>query len=208
MLNDPGIKQYLDLGSLNLFAGQLLECLENSVSVAVFDRQGERVWCGPGPADSDHWAQADVSSVNDADCCVEFDQGCFAYSFALRQADSSEPLGSLLVMAKGDKRIPVKKARRDVADILDCILKQLDIRLELSAVRRQSDRDQYDMQLLSKLDDLQGHTDITAALQAALRLTAEHFQSALAILSIPDRDLHQAWRTDGDVSSRNCRVSF
>ncbi len=206
MLNDPGIKQYLDLGSLNLFAGQLLECLENSVSAAVFDRQGERVWCGPGPADSEHWAQADVPSGNDADSCVEFDHNRFAYSFVLRQADSSKPLGSLLVMAKGDKRIPVKKARRDVADILDCVLKQLDIRLELSAVRRQSDRDHHDMQLLAKLDDLQGHGDITAVLQAALRLTAAHFQSALAILSIPNRDLHQAWRTDGDVSSKNCQV--
>jgi diguanylate cyclase (GGDEF)-like protein len=208
MLNDTGIRKYLDLGSLHLFAVQLVEGLPNAVTVAVFNNNGERAWCGPGADDADLWQHVrvpDVAAVG-IDACIELNRNRVAYQFVLRQLDAADPMGYLLVMAGGEQRIPVNKARRDVADILDCILKQLGIRLELSAVRRQTGRERHDMQLLAQLDSLRSSGNHERAMQASLRIVAEHFDSALAIMSIPGRELHKAWRTDGDVSARNCQA--
>ncbi|MBT8083815.1 MAG: EAL domain-containing protein [Woeseia sp.] len=206
MANDAGIRTYLDPGALSLFARQLTESLEDSLSVAVFDEDGELAWCGPGEEDGEYWPDGGFVENPFAadDSCVELSNGRFAFAFPLRQSRHDDPLGYVLVQTKGNERVPVAKARISVKPILDCIHKQLDIRLELSAVRRQTDSERRDMELLLKLDELQKGEDAGARVQAGLKLAAKHFDSNIAVLWMPEMNVHKAWRIKGDVSARAC----
>ncbi|MGB5580760.1 MAG: bifunctional diguanylate cyclase/phosphodiesterase, partial [Woeseia sp.] len=202
--DDAGIRKYLDAGSLNLFANQLTESLENVLSVAVFDDDGTLAWCGPGKSDSQYWPDGGFVDNPFAadDSCVELSNGRFALAFPLRQSRHDDPMGYVLVQTKGNERVPVDKARANVKPILDCIHKQLDIRLELSAVRRQTDSERRDMALLLKLDELQNVEDAGARMEEALQLTSAHFDSKLTVLWLPDRNIQRGWRAKGSLSSR------
>lgn len=204
--NDAGIRKYLDAGSLHLFATQLAETVDKTRSVAVFDTDGSLAWCGPGADDHKHWPNGgfvDNPFASD-DSCVELNNGRFAFAFPLRQSLHDDPLGYVLVQTVSGTRVPVREVRDNVKPILDCIHKQLDIRLELSAVRRQTDGERRGMALLMKLDELQDVADAALRVQTALRLTAQHFNSSLAVLWLPDSKVRKAWRVKGDVSARAC----
>lgn len=206
MENDAGIRTYLDAGSLNLFAHQLTESVEGALSVAVFDDDGTLAWCGENESQQEYWPEGGFVENPFAadDSCVELSNGRFAFAFPLRQSRHDDPLGYVLVQTVGDQRVPVDQVKASVRPILECIHKQLDIRLELSAVRRQTDGERRGMQLLLKLDELQQEQDAAGRVQEALRLTAEHFASHLTVLWLPEVNVHRAWREKGDVSARGC----
>lgn len=202
MTRSTGIRKYLDAGSLDLFARQLTESLDNAVSVAVFDADGSLAWCGPGHRDQSLWPSGGfVQNPFAAEAGrVELRNGRFAYAFPLQQAVDDEPLAHVLVQAQGRKRLSAEQARRDAGPVLDCLYKQLDIQLELSSVRRQTERERRDFALLIRLDDLRDLDDRQGKLGAALTLAAEHFDAALAVLWMKDASDRLAWRRhDGAV---------
>ncbi|MCB1845746.1 MAG: diguanylate cyclase, partial [Halioglobus sp.] len=208
MQNTPGIGAYLDAGSLKQFAGQAMEVLPGALSVAVFDVQGSIAWCGPGGGDNNLWSRISARDIvaADDDCCMDVPGTGFVYRFTLRRGRDKDAVGILAVLAGGDVRLSAFSAREEIADIIGCILKQLDIRMELSAVRQQSGRERKDMELLARLDDLRGQEGGASSLQEALCLTARHFDSDLVVMAIPDRGIHRAWRRDGVVNEQGCKA--
>ena len=205
---EAGIRAYLDDGALKLFARQLTTTLANALSVAVYDSEKQLAWCGPEETDDEHWPDdgfVDNPFAAD-DARVELSNGRFAFAFPLLQSRHDDPLGYVMVQAQGEKHVTVEQARFNVQPILDCIHKQLDINLELSVVRRQSDSERRNLELLLKIDKLQEVEDEAERLQTGLRMTAEHFGSKLAAMWFPERKVRRGWRIKGNISERSCKA--
>ncbi len=206
MSRDTVILKYLDSGSLDLFARQLTGTIDGARSVAVFDADGQLAWSGPDDTAAEHWRPDAIGAgpLPAEDARVELDGGRSAYSFPLRQSESTDMLGYLLVQTEGDPLLSMEETRHCVRPILKCIHKLLDIRVELSAVRLQSDSERRGLELLEKLDGLQDKGDGPVALQAAVGLIAEHFGSDLAVIWTEKPVVHKAWRRGGDVDQATC----
>ena len=202
MPKDQGIRDYLDAGTLTLFAGQLKDGLDDVLSVAVYGADGRRAWCGPGGDDARHWPDDGfVHNVFASDAgCVELASGRFAHAFPLGRP-GEEQLGQLLVQTRG-RQLEAEHARRIVKPILDCLHKQLDISIELTASRELSARERENAKLLVRLDDLcaQGASD--GALDEALGAVAVHFGAQLAVLWGEDPAVAAGMRPTAPLSAR------
>ncbi|MEQ8205946.1 MAG: GAF domain-containing protein, partial [Woeseia sp.] len=208
MLNHSGIGQYLDAGSLSQFASRIMEILPDTESVAVCDAEGPLVWCGPSPDDAHLWAgiKGHLKPASIDDRCTELASGARLYQFRLQKTASGDVAGILAILVRRDTGQLLDQVRGEISEILSCIVKQLDIRLELSAVRQQSGRERQDMQLLSQLDELQRQNGKANTLQQGLQTVARHFGSELAVMAVPNQGIRHAWRPDGEVSAANCEA--
>lgn len=208
MLNHSGIGQYLDAESLCEFASRIIEILPETQSIAVLDAAGPLVWCGPDQDDARLWpaVQAHLAPASSTDRCVELDSGKRLYQFCLRQTASGDSAGTVALLTHRDVGLLLAQVRSEIDEIISCIVKQLDIRLELSGVRQQSGRERQDMQLLSQLDELLRQDYQGNAIQKGLDTIGRHFGSKLAVIEVPNQGVRHAWRPDGDVSAANCEA--
>lgn len=204
MVNNAGIRKYLDTGSLNLFARQLVDSLEAARGIAVCDADGAIAWCGPDDDAASAWPVNELPGgpTSRGDATRDLGDGSFAHAFPINPAGEGD--GFLLVRTDSAAPLPSEDVRRSVQPILNCIHKQLDIGLGLSAARRQTSRDRANMALLYNLAGLRDDAPSATVLPRALQAAGRHFASDLIVLWMPEQELQLAWRADGPVSADKC----
>jgi diguanylate cyclase (GGDEF)-like protein len=188
------IGAYLESGSLGLFAQQILDIVQGAFAVAIHDTDGLLVWAGPNEGDGER------CSVNPAGkargpgpgFCEKLDDQNLAYVFYLAGTESDDLLGTLSVMVKSPRPVSLEFAYRELQPILKCIERQVAINTELSSVRRISTEGRDGLELLVKMDELDGSDGPKVILQSVLKLAAAHFGCKIAAVSLPELGIQQA----------------
>ena len=188
------IGAFLDSGSLGLFAQQIVEILEGAHAVAIHAADGQLVWAGPNDGDAERctlnpFARARVPGPG---FCEQLDGQNLAHVFYLDGDESDDLLGALSVLLESSNPVSFESAYDELQPILACIERQVAINVELSAVRRRSSEDRDGLELLVKMDELDGSAGPAATLQSVLKLAAAHFGYQLAAVSLPHLGIQQA----------------
>lgn len=204
---DVDIGKYLDEGTLDLFAQQLVDSLDSTVSVAVCNSDGRLAWHGPGNA-ANPWAAVPLVDGNpgQGNPCIDLGNGLWAHAFSLGDGADDSFEGYLLIAIGRPEPLPSADVRRNVTPILNFINKQLDIGLGLSAARRQTARERANMSLLYDLAKMQNEPPSAEILAGALRAAGEHFASDLIVMWLPDLGINLAYRGPDVVSARQCNA--
>ena len=187
------ISDYLDIVSLGLFAQQAVEILEGAVAVAIHGSDGQLVWAGPNEGDSERckinpfaWERPSGPGF-----CTEIDGQNLAYVFYLNCEESDDLLSAMSVVVQSANPVSFEAAYRELQPIVACIERQVAINAELSSVRRMSSQGRDGLNLLVKMDKLNGGTGDEAALQSMLELSAAHFGCRIAAVSLPHLGIQQ-----------------
>ena len=202
------IGAYLDSGSLGLFAQQIVEILEGAVAVAIHDPDGQLVWAGPNEGDNQRFTVNPFARarVPGAGFCEQLDNQNLAYVFYLECEGSDDLTGALSVLVESSQPVSFKSAYGELQPMLTVIQRQVAINAELSAVRRMSSKDRAGLELLVKMDELDGSAGPAVILQSVLKLSAAHFGYQLAAVSLPHLGIQQTHPasalTDTDKAKR------
>jgi len=187
------IGAYLDSGSLGLFVQQIVEILEGAVAVAIHDTDGHLVWASPNEGDSKRCTVNPFvrARIPGAGFCEQLDDQNLAYVFYLDCEESDDLMGALSVLVESSHPVSFESAYCELQPILTCIERQVAINAELSSVRRMSSEGRDGLELLVKMDELDGSAGPEAILQSVLKLSAAHFGCQLAVVSLPHLGIQQ-----------------
>ena len=188
------IGDYLESGSLGLFVEQIVEVLEGAFAVAIHDVDGQLVWVGPNESDSSRCTVNPFVRERDSGpgFCEQLEGQNLAYVFYLDCEQSGDLMGTLSVLVESPQPASFEFAYRELKPILTCIERQVEINAELSSVRRMSSAGRDGLELLVKMDELDGSAGPESILQSVLELTAAHFDCRYAIVSLPHLSIQQA----------------
>lgn len=207
-MGQKNIGAYLDSGSLSIFAQQIVEMLDGAFVVSIHNADGNIVWTGPGEGASKPFkVNSSVRTSNPGPgFCKKVDDKNLVYVFYLDCEDADDLIGTLSVLVQSSQPVNFKSAHRDLKPILTCIEQQAAINAELSSVRRMSSDDRDGLELLVKMDELDGSTGSEAILRSVLELSAAHFGCNLAAVSLPHLGIQQTHPasalTDGGSGKR------
>lgn len=188
------IGDYLESGSLGLFVEQIVEVLEGAFAVAIHDVDGQLAWVGPNESDSSRCTVNPFVRERDSGpgFCEQLEGQNLAYVFYLDCEQSGDLMGTLSVLVESAQPASFEFAYRELKPILTCIERQVEINAELSSVRRMSSAGRDGLELLVKMDELDGSAGPESILQSVLELTAAHFDCRYAIVSLPHLSIQQA----------------
>jgi len=181
--------------------GRLLKMLMPSVTaVIVHDGQGQFVWA------SDDWSLTQVETlVNDAvtnarrdtneyaGVSREFDADFAGYSFAVR-GEPTELLGVVSLVAKivGSQNgaRPINYVRSLVQPALECLKRELELRVSLDSRERDLGTRERDLSLMLEMSSQKsiGGSD-SDELTSTLKTGIEHLGASLAAIWVPERGL-------------------
>ena len=192
------IGDYLESGSLGLFAQQIVESLQGAVSVAIHDTEGQLVWAGPNETDSGKFAIEPPANGHRRGTGFrkQLDELNLVYVFYLGSEDSGELIGTLSVIVQSSNPVTFEYAQSELQPILTCIERQVAINAELSSVRRISTEGRDGLELLVKMDELDSSAGTEKNLQSVLKLAAAHFGCQLAAISLPELDVQQTYQAN------------
>jgi len=181
------ISNYLDAGSLQLFARQIAETLDGVMSVAVHDAAGQLVWAGPKETADGAWQVSPFlrKRMPGPGFCERLSNKNFVYVFYLGEDQDEGPNGTVSIQIEKSNPISFEFAHAEIEPIISCIQRQLLINAELSSVRRMTEDGQKGLQLLVKLDELDTSGGPPEILRATLELAAAHFRAELAAVVLP-----------------------
>ena len=187
------ISDYLDTGSLVLFAQHVVEVLEGTVAVAIHDIDGELVWAGPDEGASEYCKINPFAGERPEDTgfCRQLDEQNTAYIIYLDCEESDDLMSAMTVMVRTAEPVSFDSAYRELRPIVACIERQVAINAELSSVRRMSSEGREGLALLVKMDELNGGADPEATLQSVLELSAGHFSCGIVAVSLPHLGMQQ-----------------
>lgn len=188
------IGAYLESGSLGLFVEQIVEALEGAFAVAIHDMEGQLVWVGPNESDSSRCTINPFVRERDSEpgFCEQLEGQNLAYVFYLDCDQSGDLMGTLSVLVESAEPANFEFAYRELKPILTCIERQVEINAELSSVRRMSSEGRDGLELLVKMDELDGSAGPESILQSVLELAAAHFDCRYAIVSLPYLNIQQS----------------
>ncbi len=189
------IENYLDTGALTLFSHQILQTLDNAVSVAIHDDSGQLVWAGPDENSHTDWAVAPFlhAPIPGNGLCKRLSNKNFVYVFSLRNDDDEVSMGTVSIQIATSRPTGLERAHAEVAPIIQCIERQMEINSELSAIRRVSREGQRGLELLVKLDELDDKQDATEQIRHILDLAAVHFDAEVAAVLLPELKIRESW---------------
>ena len=205
------ISDYLDTGSLVLFAQHVIEVVEGAVAVAIHDIDGELVWAGPNEGDSEYCKINPFAGERPEDTgfCRQIDEKNIAYVVYLDCEESDDLMSAMSVMVKSENPVSFEAAYRELQPIVACIERQVAINAELSSVRRMSSEGRHGLELLVKMDELNSGAGPEATLQSVLELSAGHFNCGIVAVSLPHlgmQQTHPATALTDPESSKQLRV--
>lgn len=191
------IGAYLDSGALGLFVQQIVEILEGAVAVAIHNADGHLVWAGPNEGDKKRCTLNPFvrARTPGPGFCEKLDDQNLAYVFYLDCEESDDLMGALSVLVESSHPVSFKSAYRELQPILTCIERQVAINAELSFVRRMSSEGRDGLELLVKMDELDGSAGPEVILQSVLELSAAHFGYQLAAVLLPHLGIQQTHPT-------------
>ena len=191
------IENYLDTGSLNLFARQIADTLNNVISVAIHDGSGQLVWAGPDDGAREHWSVAPFlrEPVPGVGFCERLSNGNFVYVFYLGADDDKHSMGTVSIQVDSTHPMSLEFAHDEVESIIGCIERQLEINSELSSIRRMSKEGRRGLELLMKLDEFDDHEDSKAHIRKILELSTAHFKAEMAAALLPELGIQDTWPT-------------
>nr|MDJ0909179.1 EAL domain-containing protein [Woeseiaceae bacterium] len=205
-MNKPTNGIYIDPGSMSVFAGQILEALDDACGVAVHDAGQQRVWVSPGSRRASAWLVDTLSRTASAGngVTVHGDAGRSAWVFDLQHASTKDRIGTISVLTESPNPMGVELVLLAIKPILRCIERQIDINAELSSVRRIPEEARQGMNLLVELDEIDQTADPQTAIRELLALTARHFGAKFSAVLLPGSRL-QAVHPDpaGDDESKD-----
>jgi len=202
------IGDYLDSGSLGLFVQQIVDFLEGTIAVTIHDADGRLVWAMHEEGDNERDIVESVvrERIEGPGFSEQLDDQKFVYVFYLDCEKSDDLTGTLSVLVESSRSISFEFAYHELQPILTCIERQVSINAELSSVRRISSEGRDGLELLVKMDELDGSAGPDVILQSVLELSAAHFGCQLAAVSLPDLGIQQAHPatalTDSDTAVR------
>ena len=187
------VSDYLDTGSLVLFAQHVIEVVEGAVAVAIHDIDGELVWAGPNEGDSEHFKINPFAGERPSGTGFfqQIDEQNLVYIIYLDCEESDDLMSAMTVMVRSSNPVSFEDAYRELKPIAACIERQVAINAELSSVRRISSEGRDGLELLVKMDELNGGMGAEATLQSVLELSASHFDCPLVALSLPKLGIQQ-----------------
>ncbi len=188
------IEKYLDTGSLTLFSQQILQALENSISVAVHDAAGRLVWAGPDEENRPDWAVSNFlrEPIPGNGYCERLSNSNFVYVFYLGNSEADESMGTVSIQLADSHPISLERAHAEVAPIIQCIERQMEINSELSSIRRMSKEGQRGLELLVKLDELDETQDASEQIRRMQSLAGAHFATSMAAVLLPELKIREA----------------
>lgn len=189
------IDNYLDTGSLNLFARQIVETLGNVIAVAIHDSAGQLIWAGPDEDARDYWSVSPFlhEPVPGLGFCERLSNKNFVYVFYLGGAESDRSMGTVSIQIDASHPMSLEFAHAEIEPIIGCIERQLEINSELSSIRRISKEGQRGLELLVKLDELTDEEDASEQIHRMLELSAAHFDVEMAAVLLPDMGIRDTW---------------
>ena len=189
------IEKYLDTGSMNLFARQIAETLGNVVSVAIHDSAGQLAWAGPHEDARDDWTVSPFlrAPVPGVGFCERLSNDNFVYVFYLKDEDSDQSMGTVSIQVSSSHPMSLEFAHTEVEQILHCIERQLTINSELSSIKRVSSEGRRGLEMLVKLDELEGKEDPDEFIRRLLELSTAHFNAEMAAVLLPDLRIQETW---------------
>ena len=192
-MQGQSIASYIDSGSIGLFATQITEALGNVHAIAIHDTDGQLAWVGADQGGKSPWPLNPFKreAVPGVGFCERLDNGRFAYVFYLHCGDDDVPSGTLSVQIDGSHPISLESAHAEIASILNCIERQIEINAELSAVRRVTRESRKGLELLMRMDELAEEADPQEALRKALEMVEAHFASELTAVLMPELGIHE-----------------
>lgn len=190
------IEKYLDAGSLNLFAGQIADTLDNVVSVAIHDDAGELVWAGPRENARDDWTVSPFlhEPVPGVGFCERLSNKNFVYVFYL--GGDGDQMGTVSIQIDSSHPMSLEFAHDEIKAIINCIGRQLEINSELSSIRRMSEEGHRGLELLVALEEIPGEEGASSLVRETLRLSAEHFDVEMAAAVLPGLGVQETWPTN------------
>ena len=199
---------YLDQGTLELFAQQIIETVDGAKSVAVHDRQNGLVWpkresCPAELCDLPELPHTDAEGHR-----IRLGTGRFLYAFYLRQADEPVARGTLSVLVDTAQPAALDSILGALQPVLACLERQLSINTELSAVRRLSDESQADLGMLVELDQLVIDDSVQETMSSIAALCRSHFGVELAAIILPDRGVQEVSRSDTNLPERSLMAAM
>lgn len=189
------IENYLDAGSLNLFAQQIADTLGNVVSVAIHDAAGQLLWAGPGENARGDWSVSPFlhKPVPGIGFCERLSNKNFVYVFYLDGKDSDRSTGTVSIQIDASHPMSLEFAHAEIAAIIDCIGRQLEINTELSSIRQMPEEVQRGLELLAALDEIPGEEEANILVSKTLQLSASHFNAELAAVVLPGLGIQETW---------------
>ncbi len=189
------IEKYLDTGSMNLFAQQIAETLNNVISVAIHDTAGQLVWAGPGDDARDDWTVSPFlrEPVPGIGFCERLSNENFVYVFYLSGEDKDASMGTVSIQVSSSHPMSLEFAHAEIEQIIECIERQLEINSELSSIKRMSSEGRRGLQMLVKLDELEGKEEPGEYIRRLLELSAAHFEVEMAAVLLPEMRIQETW---------------
>ncbi|MDH3531678.1 MAG: EAL domain-containing protein [Gammaproteobacteria bacterium] len=187
------ISNYLDTGSMALFARQIADILGGVRSVAIHDAAGQLVWAGPNAMASDDWQVSPFlrERLPGPGFCERLSNHNLVYVFYLGDDQDDGPEGTVSIQLDPSNPPSFEFAHAEIEPIIGCIQRQLVINAELSSVRRMTEDGQKGLQLLVKLDELDTSGGPEKLLGTILELAARHFNVELAAVVLPHIGVQQ-----------------
>ena len=188
------IEKYLDTGSLTLFSRQILQALENSVSVAIHDDAGELVWAGPEEGDHTDWSVSPFlrKPIPAHGIRERLSNNNLVYVFCLGGTEADRSMGTVSIQIAASHPATLEQAHAEVAPIIRCIERQMAINSELSSIRRVSEEGQRGLDLLVKLGELNEELDPSGQIRHMLSLASGHFGAGMAAALLPELKIREA----------------
>ncbi len=192
-MGQKNIADYLDSGFLGVFGKQIVECLEGAIAAAIYNPDDKLVWAGPNEGDSKRFSVNPLGREHTPGpgFCEEMDHQTLAYVFYLKCEGSDDLMGTLKVLVEAADPVSFDVAYRELQPILTCIERQVAINAEISSVRRISSQDRDGLELLLKMDELDGSAGPEEILQSVLELATVQFGCTIAAVSLPQLGIQQ-----------------
>ena len=193
-MGQKNIGAYVDSGSLGLFVQQIIDFLKGAIAVTIHDRDGSLVWASPDEGDNARstFNPSVRARIPGPGFCEKLDDQNLAYVFYLESKESDNLTGTLSVTVKSSHPVSFDSAHRGLKPVLTCLERQISINSELSTVRRISSEARDGLELLVRMDELDGSAGPQEILQSVLQLSAVHFGCKLAAVSLPRLSIQQA----------------
>jgi len=177
---------YLDVGTVSVFARQIVDAIDGVSSVALHDPDGRLLWAGPDEDAAEAWPSAEFLYTEIPPGGHKVRSGSDAvHVFPLVPDDDGGYVATLSLRFTSVAPANHRMLAKEVQSFIRCVERQMTINCELSSLRRLSREDQRGIRLLMNMDRLGGCASPKEILRSILDMAFEHYGVAMAAVVLP-----------------------
>ncbi|MEM8815860.1 MAG: GGDEF domain-containing protein [Pseudomonadota bacterium] len=180
---------YLDVGTVSVFARQIVDAVDGIASLAIHNRSGQLLWAGPDQDAAAAWPGRRLPRQQIPEHgYAEVVDGHAIHFFPLvldKTGTGSEHVATLSLVLDRTVRSNHEQLRGRVQPFTACIERQMAINTELSSLRRLSREDQKGIRLLMDMDRLDGCAGPKEILYSVLEMAGDHYGASMAAIVLP-----------------------